>query len=252
MAITIYEQNQGGLIATGERSVTTFASGLCRVDRVYVCASSAAATHRQTLSIGAELPDDDSAPAVDGLYIFPAPQESKRGDGFTEFRVSAYGRNTLSTPDLVMMPDRMQIPDCNFAVWKVSGSVCVPSETTFGIRDLGIAYDDDFLFPFDAYMPFAPDRKFLGVTETSIVIPRLIQKQVTVDNGTTYFVQGVEKQPPGTRTYGVQMTLDGTTVDTTIPITLRDPEIKYTGYQCYGKFMEITFESFRAIYQPPT
>jgi hypothetical protein len=33
-----------------------------------------------------------SEPAIDGLYIYPAPQEKTRSDGFTEFIVSAYGR----------------------------------------------------------------------------------------------------------------------------------------------------------------
>jgi hypothetical protein len=38
------------------------------------------------------MPDDDGAPAIDGLYIFPEPQEAVRDDGFVEFRVTAYGR----------------------------------------------------------------------------------------------------------------------------------------------------------------
>lgn len=40
------------------------------------------------------LPDDGS-PAIDGIFIFPEPQEIVRDDGFVEFRVSAYG-NTSS------------------------------------------------------------------------------------------------------------------------------------------------------------
>jgi hypothetical protein len=38
------------------------------------------------------LPDDEGTPAIDGLYIFPEPQEMARDDGFYEFRVTAYGR----------------------------------------------------------------------------------------------------------------------------------------------------------------
>ena len=38
------------------------------------------------------MPFDDGAPAIDGLFIFPEPQEVDRGDGFVEFRVTAYGR----------------------------------------------------------------------------------------------------------------------------------------------------------------
>ena len=38
------------------------------------------------------MPSDDGTPAIDGLYIFPEPQEIVRDDGFVEFRVTAYGR----------------------------------------------------------------------------------------------------------------------------------------------------------------
>ena len=38
------------------------------------------------------MPFDDGAPANDGLFIFPEPQEQVRNDGFVEFRVTAYGR----------------------------------------------------------------------------------------------------------------------------------------------------------------
>ena len=41
------------------------------------------------------MPLDDGAPAIDGLYIFPEPQEQTRDDGFVEFRVTAYGRSSL-------------------------------------------------------------------------------------------------------------------------------------------------------------
>jgi hypothetical protein len=44
------------------------------------------------LTVGSPLPFDDGAPAFDGAYIFPDPQETIRDDGFAEFRVSAYGR----------------------------------------------------------------------------------------------------------------------------------------------------------------
>ena len=87
----IYEQTPGGLYATGQRTVSTFPSGLIRVDQSFACKTSAAATHRATLAVGADFPGD-SYPAIDGLKIFPEPQETRRDDGFTEFIVSGYGR----------------------------------------------------------------------------------------------------------------------------------------------------------------
>ena len=93
----IYEQTPGGLYATGQRTVSTFPSGLIRVDQTFACKTTSAATHRATLAVGASFPGD-SYPAMDGLKIFPEPQEIRRDDGFTEFMVSAYGRlNTVGT-----------------------------------------------------------------------------------------------------------------------------------------------------------
>jgi hypothetical protein len=42
------------------------------------------------------MPFDNGAPAIDGLYIFPEPQEIVRDDGFVEFRVTAYGRTNTT------------------------------------------------------------------------------------------------------------------------------------------------------------
>jgi hypothetical protein len=91
----IYEQTPGGLYPTGQRTVSTFPSGLIRVDRTFACKTSAADTHRATLAVGANFPGD-SYPAMDGLKIFPEPQEKRRDDGFTEFTVSGFGRTNAT------------------------------------------------------------------------------------------------------------------------------------------------------------
>lgn len=95
MSAIIYEKTANGLYPTGERSVSTYSSGLVRVDQTFFCRTSAAPTHRATLAAGNSMPGS-SAPAMDGLYIFPKPQEFARDDGFTEFIVSSYGRTTDS------------------------------------------------------------------------------------------------------------------------------------------------------------
>jgi len=89
---TIYSQTPGGLFAQPGRAVTTFPSGLVRVDQTYICATADAEEHRLTLAVGAAMPDADTSPSMDGIFIHPEPQEVQRGDGFTEFKVSAYGR----------------------------------------------------------------------------------------------------------------------------------------------------------------
>ena len=85
-----------GLVALPGRSITTFPSGLVRVDRTYACRTERASVFRQQFAVGTILPFDDGTPAIDGLYIFPDAQETRKEDGFTEFKVSAYGRTNTT------------------------------------------------------------------------------------------------------------------------------------------------------------
>ena len=97
MAAIIYEKTPGALTPTGDRTVSTFPSGLVRVDQTFVCKTTAAAYHRADLAVGNDFPNG-TYPAMDGLKIFPDAQEVQRTDGFTEFKVSGYGRtNTTGT-----------------------------------------------------------------------------------------------------------------------------------------------------------
>ena len=95
MAAIIYEKTPGALIPTGDRTVSTFPSGLVRVDQTFVCKTSAAAYHRADLAVGNDFPNG-IYPAMDGLKIFPDAQEVQRTDGFTEFKVSGYGRTNIT------------------------------------------------------------------------------------------------------------------------------------------------------------
>jgi hypothetical protein len=80
------------LIAMPGRSVQTFPSGLVRVERSFMCRKGDVARYRNILRVNEPMPFDNGAPAIDGLFIFPEPQEQVRDDGFVEFRVTAYGR----------------------------------------------------------------------------------------------------------------------------------------------------------------
>jgi hypothetical protein len=80
------------LIALPGRAVTTFPSGLVRVDRTYACRTADAERYRREFAVGNLLPMDDGKPAFDGAYIFPEAQEEQSEDGFYRFKVSAYGR----------------------------------------------------------------------------------------------------------------------------------------------------------------
>jgi hypothetical protein len=97
MPAIIYEKTPGALIPTGDRTVSTFPSGLVRVDQTFVCKTTAAENHRADLAVGNDFPNG-IYPTMDGLKIFPDAQEVQRTDGFTEFKVSGYGRtNTTGT-----------------------------------------------------------------------------------------------------------------------------------------------------------
>jgi len=90
MPAVIYQKTPGALIPQPGRTVATFSSGLVRVDQSFICPTSDEETHRASLAVDANFPGD-SSPSLNGLKIFPEPQENRRGDGFTEFRISGYG-----------------------------------------------------------------------------------------------------------------------------------------------------------------
>jgi hypothetical protein len=121
------------LVTLPQRNVQTFPSGLVRVDRVYACRKTLADRFRRDLAVGNPLPFDDGTPAIDGLYIFPEPQEIRRDDGFVEFRVSAYGRtNTTGSqrPEFL----RGSVFGLNFSFSQIIIENCLPSSTA--LRDL--------------------------------------------------------------------------------------------------------------------
>jgi hypothetical protein len=84
------------LVTAPGRSVQTFPSGLVRVERTYICRRGDEARYRSELAVGNLLPDDEGTPAIDGLYIYPDPQEQTKDSGFTEFRVTSYGRTNTT------------------------------------------------------------------------------------------------------------------------------------------------------------
>jgi hypothetical protein len=91
MARKIYITVDISLIPQGDRNVATFPSGLIKVEQTFVGLTSEEAGHRAQLKIGNEFPLDGS-PSIDGVFIFPATQETRDINGFTTYKVSGYGR----------------------------------------------------------------------------------------------------------------------------------------------------------------
>ena len=156
---TIYEKTPGALIATPGRTVATFPTGLLRVDQTYICATASAATHRARLVVGGAMPDGNNVPSSEALSISPAPQEVERGDGFTEFKVSAYGRTAGILPAVVMKKKSYFLNyleqtsttiyqgSISYKVLEPSGTVCLgPGET---IETAISAIGSDWKLPFD-------------------------------------------------------------------------------------------------------
>ena len=100
---TIYEKTPGALIAAPGRTVATFPSGLVRADQKFVCRDDQKETARFDLKAGKPFPTQD-LPCMDGCDIFPVPQETQRGDGFSEFSVSGYGRSNVEGTSSVSVP----------------------------------------------------------------------------------------------------------------------------------------------------
>lgn len=91
MARIIYTSFSSGLVEQGDRTVTTFPSGLLKVEQTFIGLTSNESTDRLSLQIGNPFPLDDS-PSIDGVFIFPATQENRGADGFTTYKVTGYGR----------------------------------------------------------------------------------------------------------------------------------------------------------------
>jgi hypothetical protein len=225
---TIYEKTAGALIATPGRTVATFPSGLCRVDQKYVCTTATAATHRATLAIGNDMPDGNDAPAIDGLKIYPAPQEIERGDGFTEFMVSAYGRTTDQLVNIELVKTNVT-PSFNrdflstVSLWEIKGKIAIPYRTNLEYDDLNL--DPSLLLPFDAVY-YGTDRTVLS-TVAGIKIDRFR----TLQDGT--FGRLIIRE------YIIKFTVDGVTPSDTWWVYIEDPIFSIVSQQNFGSFVEI-------------
>lgn len=160
----IYEKTPGALISSSERTVATFESGLCRIDQRYTCTNESASIYRAVNVIGEPMPDGNSTPAIDGVFIFPTPQEIKRQDGFTDFIISGYGRTSKNLQNLVLSQKRIRSATQNgdFSVWDLTGEICIKKNEVLTLDMLGL---DAFLFnPFDYRLASYPEAYMLSAT----------------------------------------------------------------------------------------
>ena len=240
---TIIEQTPGALYKQPSRTVATFPSGLVRIDQSYVCSNAAEATHRITLAVGNELPDDDGYPAIDGAFIFPHCQQRRGGEGFTEFIASAYGR-TIDTPTN-FITSVVQIGDPTTALptaisFKVLNFTCdVVALTADGLSIDTLNLSDDLLDPFDytyGSQPFEP----VGVTN-----PATLREGVPLIDADGNVVQ---RNYTRRRIFTVTTPFPANEAGdlATVTFIVYDPTIKIVSQTNYGKFTEYKIEVVQA------
>ena len=252
MATTLYEKTSGQLVKTGTRNVNTYASGLCRVDRVYTCASANAATHRDTLRIGQTMPDDDGTPAVDGLYIFPVPQESEKGDGFTEFQVSAYGRTETGAQVTAIDQQTLFIGNPTstgmyYKVWTVSGTIAIPSGQAIDYEDLGL--EETLKAPFDFQIGNQPTAVNTGVavlatvTQSDTIFQAQRGNELTTQDLQTAVISRIYRVK---RKYEVTFSINDIAQPAlTRTVWVYDPKTRITSSRNFGYWNEVDFTSQR-------
>ena len=230
---TTIEQTPSGLYKQPDRTVATFPSGLVRIDQSYMCRNSAEATHRETLAVGNELPEDDGYPAIDGAYIFPHCQQVRRGTGFTEFIASAYGRTTDQATNFISSIQTVASgQSSSYKLLNFSVEIVLPTEDPLTLDTLNL--DPQILDPFDYfYLNQYNTVKNITVTENIL----------TGHPGLRPDGRIVEEPYRRKRNFLVTFNIftdTGIPTDTTQDalFILKDPTIKIVSQSYFGKFTE--------------
>lgn len=90
MKIGYNYHGQQDWIKQPNRLVKTFPSGLCMIQQDYIRRRDSVQYFQ--FKEGDKIANEDSAPCIDGAYIFPAPDYQDLGNGFIKCTVVAYGR----------------------------------------------------------------------------------------------------------------------------------------------------------------
>ena len=244
---TIIEQTPGSLYKQPTRTVATFPSGLVRIDQSYVCSNAAEATHRTTLAVGNELPQDDGYPAIDGAYIFPHCQQVRSGEGFTEFTASAYGRTTDQPSNYITTIQTVASGQASsYKLMDFTLEIVLPTEQVLTLETLNL--DPQMLDPFDFfYINEYNTVRNITVTGSTNLTLTAVNAQGQVDNSAyrrrrkfliTFDMFTSTGEPTGTTQDAV--------------FVLNDPTIKIVSQSHYGKFTEYKIEVNHNIITGPT
>lgn len=244
---TIIEQTPGGLYKQPARTVATFPSGLVRIDQSYKCSNAAESTHRDTVAVGNELPDDDGYPAIDGAFIFPHCQQVRDGAGFTEFVASAYGRTTDLPSNFITTIQTVQSgQESSYKLMNFTVDIVLLTSEILTLEKLSL--EPALLDPFDFfYVNEYNSVKNITVTGTSNLSLTAVNAQGQIDDSSyrrrrefliTFDMFTVDGDPTGTTQDAV--------------FTLNDPTIKIASQTHYGKFTEYKIDVNHNVTTGPT
>jgi hypothetical protein len=232
---TIIEKTANALYKHPERTVATFPSGLMRIDQNYSCRNEAEVTHRNTLAVGNELPDDDGYPAMDGAFIFPHCQQVRRGSGFTEFTASAYGRTTDQPTNFITEIIKIETPDVgHYNLLTFTADIVLRTGESLDPSVLNI--DPSLLDPFDLF--------YLSPQNTVKSIASSVRN---LQSGSSFNETGISIPTTANliRNYTIVFNLDpsgiinpGDPETITFFLQLREPLIRVAAQSNFGKFTE--------------
>ena len=237
----IIGSGSSGLTATEDpRIVVSYPSGLVRVDQNYFCHATNTAAARASLAPGEPMPDGNEDPAIDGLFIFPAPQESTEGD-ITTFTVSAYGRTQTTLQNVVLTQQQLQTRTASapytpisFSVWVATGAIATLAGEALDLDTLEISAN--IYEPFDFYLSSQPTYKTHYVTEEEVRTATATVQTITIGGKT---IHGPVATARTSRRFRVRLTADGTTTAYTFDLWLTDPTLNITAQRPFGTFMEM-------------
>jgi hypothetical protein len=133
---TLYTRDGEDTYELPGRTVNTFASGLVRIDNSYVAKTSNIQEVRNvSFKVGQPIYGDDTYPAVDGLFLYPEPQEVRKEYGMTELIASYYGRTRTDVPPPVATERSIAIGSYVISINDLFFEFVVPVGEVVNFRD---------------------------------------------------------------------------------------------------------------------
>lgn len=251
---TIYQANPGQLIPQPDRTVSTFPSGLVRVDQSFIGLTAYESENREQLRFGNTWPNGDVAPAQDGLFIFPFPKEERTGDGFTKYYVSAYGRFSSNPYNLKLNPSVVKIS--NGSIYRcmvnlVEGTIVKRSDEVLDYDSLDLP--DEILEPYGFYDKTG-NANVLSTTyigETSQEFENQKIKSVWVEMPGGFLIERLRPLVPTKaysriwQKYEIHFTTDGVTSSGSTTILISKPTLQILNQRDFGEFIEYDFKTVR-------